>query len=125
MPSELLHIQNLFKKLCKQPIYEFPKPREALHASDKQGVYVIMNSKNRVVHVGRTPRAKHGIYQRIKNHLYGNSSFTYYYLSGKGSKLRYGYRYRYLEIKDPRKRALLESYAIAHLCPLHIGLGDE
>jgi hypothetical protein len=55
MSLELSDIQNLFRKVCKQPIYEFPKPREVLHAPDKQGVYVIINSKNRVVHVGRSP----------------------------------------------------------------------
>ncbi|MGA2465651.1 MAG: hypothetical protein ABSH06_14995 [Thermodesulfobacteriota bacterium] len=37
MSSELSDIQNLFKTFCKQPIYEFPKPREVLHAPDKQG----------------------------------------------------------------------------------------
>ncbi|MCK4403819.1 MAG: hypothetical protein KAW02_01890 [candidate division Zixibacteria bacterium] len=84
-----------------------------------------MNRNDRVVHVGRTRKAKDGIHQRLKNHLYGRSSFADHCLSGKGSKLRRGYKYRYLEVENGRERALLESYAIGHLCPLHLGLGEE
>jgi hypothetical protein len=36
---------------------------------DKKGVYVIYDSKNNVVHVGSTPRAKNGISQRLKDYL--------------------------------------------------------
>jgi hypothetical protein len=61
-----------------------------------------------------------------KNHLQGSSSFTNDYLKGKGAPLREeGYTYQYLELEDPRKRALLEAYAIGTLCPKHIGLGKQ
>jgi hypothetical protein len=61
---------------------------------------------------------------RLANHLHGLSSFTKHYLEGKGSKLRQGYSYRCLPVKNLRRRALLEAYAIGCLCPKHIGLGQ-
>ena len=125
MSSELRKIERLFKNLCKQQVRGFPRLHKELNASKEQGVYLIVNCNDRIVHVGRTRGAKQGIYQRLKNHLYGSSSFTRGYLASDGSELRKGYKYRYLEVKEPRERALLESYAIAHLCPLHIGTGEE
>lgn len=123
MSSELLEIRKFFRSLDKQKEYKFPKCRQELLAPKKRGVYVLMNSRGSVEHVGSTPRGKHGIQQRLKDHLSGRSSFTKSRFSGNGSKLRKGYKYKYLEVRSSRKRALLEAYATAHLCPKHIGLG--
>ncbi len=101
----------------------FPPLRQGLEASTKKGIYIIENSKGIVLHVGNTPRAKNGIYQRLKNHLSGSSSFTRSYFGGKGAKLRSNCTYRYIEVASARKRALLECYAIGKLCPKHLGLG--
>jgi hypothetical protein len=125
MPSEFSKIQKLFKALRGTQICSFPKLHAKLDASKNRGVYVIMNSRSTVEHVGSTPRAKHGIQQRLRDHLSGRSSFTRNRFSGKGSKLREGFKYRYLEVRNQRKKALLEAYAIAHLCPKHIGLGEK
>lgn len=46
-------------------------------------------------------------------------------MTGMSYKLRGGYGFRYLTVKNPRQRALLEAYAIGVLCPAHIGLGEE
>ena len=123
MTSERQEVRKLFAKLCKQRPQIFPQSREQLEAPLKSGVYVIRKSKN-VLHVGRTSRAKYGIYQRLKNHLYGASSFTDKYLKGNGEALRKGHTYQYLVVKDARLRALIEAYAIGMLCPKHIGLGE-
>lgn len=122
MPNEFLKVKFLFKNLRKQPIFRFPKPKGTLDAEDKQGVYLIMNPLGKVAHVGRTTRAKYGIYQRLYDHVYGRSSFFYYYkpLHRKGSSLRKGYKYQYLVVENSRQRALLEAYATAHLCPKHL-----
>jgi hypothetical protein len=39
--------------------------------------------------------------------------------------LRNGYKYQYLVVQNARLRALLEAYATAHLCPIHLGLGNN
>jgi hypothetical protein len=123
MTCENQEVKRLLVKLCKQPKRSFPKPRQTLDAPAKPGVYII-RKKDAVLHVGRTLRGNGGIHQRLKNHLYGSSSFTKKYMKGKGKTLREdGYTYQYLELKDPRKRSLLEAYAVGTLCPKHIGLG--
>lgn len=123
MNKELVKIKELYKKLLHQKQQLFPNPGEKLSASVKQGVYVISNSKGAVLHVGKTARAKGGIKQRLKNHLHGQSSFTKKYLNGNGTKLRGACKYMYIEVANPRIRALLEAYSISNLCPKHLGLG--
>jgi hypothetical protein len=124
MKKESQIVKMLFDKLCVQPKRSFPRFREPLDAPPKPGVYVIHKNET-VLHVGRTLRGRNGIQQRLKNHLHGSSSFTNEYLKGKGSTLREdGYTYQYLVLEDPRKRALLEAYAVGTLCPEHIGLGE-
>jgi hypothetical protein len=121
--SERKKVKGLFDKLRKQPKWSFPKRRQPIDATSKQGVYIIRKGE-KVLHVGRTLRGKGGLKQRLKNHLHGASSFTIKHFKGKGSILRRdGYTYQYLEVKSARERALLESYAIGTLCPKHIGLG--
>jgi hypothetical protein len=58
------------------------------------------------------------------HHLHNASSFTAKYPDGHGARLRGGYTFRCLAVKEPRRRALLEAYAIGFLCPAHIGLGQ-
>jgi hypothetical protein len=101
----------------------FPLQREKLQAPNGRGVYVIYNGRGRVVHVGRTPKARGGIAQRLKDHMAAASSFTLKYLKGKGAKLRGAYHYRCLVVANARHRALLEAYTTGRLCPAHIGLG--
>lgn len=126
MPAniESHEIEVLFEKLCNQPRGAFPQQHRSLEAPRTHGVYIIRQEET-VLHVGRTIRGKNGLLQRLKNHLSGESSFIEKYLNGDGSILRNEkYFYQYLEVKDPRKRALLEAYAIGILCPAHIGLGE-
>jgi hypothetical protein len=103
---------------------EIPAVRGRLEAPREKGVYVIYSPSGRIVHVGRTPRAKGGIAQRLKDHLADKSSFTNKHLMHEGSKLRRGYTFRCLVVKNGRKRALLEALGIGRLCPVHIGLGE-
>jgi len=128
MSREIQEIKKLFDELRKQDKQPFPKKGGILNAPREHGVYIIrrnVRGKETVLHVGRTLRGKNGIYQRLKNHLGGASSFTKQYLNGKGSILRTnGYTYQYLVIKSPRKRALLEAYVIGTLCPKHLGTGE-
>lgn len=69
------------------------------------------------------PFGKRGLYQRLTNHLHGASSFTIKYLNRKPAKLRNSFTYQFIEIDQPRLRALLQAYAIGVLCPAHIGEG--
>lgn len=122
MPSrEQDRIEELFKALVKASRIRFPVRRAALEATKGQGVYLIFSPKGRVLHVGMTPRAQHGIWQRLRGHLATQSSFTYTYMKANGSKLRSGYFYSYLVVKNRRQRALLEALAIGRLGPAHIG----
>jgi len=125
MNNECKEIEKLFKKLIAQPIRSFPQNRQPIDAPSKPSVYIIRKEEI-ILHVGRTLRGRNGLRQRLKNHLHGSSSFTKEYLKGKGSILRKnGYTYQYLVLEDPRKRALLEAYAVGTLCPKHIGLGKN
>jgi hypothetical protein len=124
MNSERKEVKQLFRELLRQEKVAFPKAGGQLEAPKEQGVYIIYRGE-KVMHVGRTLRGKKGLYQRLKNHLQGKSSFTKKKFNGLGSKLRNGFEYQYLQVKCPRKRALLEAYVIGVLCPDHIGLGIE
>jgi len=116
-------VRVLFRALCNSQERLFPPSRGKLDVTHLPGVYVIYDPRGRVVHVGSTPRGKHGLAQRLKNHLYGASSFVEQYLGGKGSRLRQGYSFSCLTVSDQKLRAYLEAYAIGNLCPDHIGLG--
>lgn len=124
MPRELNAIKKLYRRLIRVQPQKFPlagPPR----VSRRHGVYVIFSPRGTVLHVGRTLRGKKGLDQRLNNHLHGASSFTQRYLGGKGSRLRGTYRFAYVEVSHPRTRALLESYAVGHLCPRHLGVGKN
>ena len=116
-------VKAQFRALLQQPLRKFPMPGEPLDAPKLKGVYVIYDPKGKVVHVGRTPKARGGLAQRLKDHLSGASSFTLHYLKKDGAKLRGRYRFRCLAVGDRWLRAYLEAYAIGRLCPAHIGLG--
>jgi hypothetical protein len=123
MSREQRTVRLLFSELMRDEPKIFPRPRRRLEAPNQQGVYLICDPRGKVLHVGRTPSGVGGIRQRLKNHLHGASSFTIRYLKGRGAKLRHGYKYRCLVVKNQWRRALLEAYAIGYLCPAHIGLG--
>ena len=116
-------LETLFTDLTHSMRYRFPRAGRTQNAPTRKGVYLISNQRGTVVHVGRTPRAREGIAQRLNDHLAGNSSFTETVFGGDGSRLRHRYRYQYLVVLNARIRALLEAYAIGQLCPLHIGTG--
>ena len=114
---------KLFEKLCARPKIRFPAERQLLDAPHVPGVYVIRKGRT-VLHVGRTTRGKKGLHGRLMSHLHGTSSFTQSYYNGSGEKLRQGHTFQYIEVEDPRQRALLEAYAIGQFCPKHLGLGN-
>jgi hypothetical protein len=124
MKKESQKIEQLLEAFLASEPFAFPKKRENLRAPLKQGVYIILDPCGDTVHVGRTLRGKRGLYQRLRNHLNAASSFTKIYFNGDGSKLRSGYKYKYIVLADPRERALVEALAIGVLCPPHIGLGE-
>jgi len=118
-------VTALFEDLVRSPLKSFPVHREKIDAPNEQGVYIIYGPREVVLHVGRTPYAKSGIAQRLRNHMAGASSFTVRHLERDGSKLRHGHSFRCLVVEDQRHRALLEAYATGRLCPAHIGHGER
>jgi hypothetical protein len=122
--KELGSLKRVFGELKKAPLTNFPPARKRMEAPDAQGVYIIYSPQGRVLHVGRTPRGKKGLRQRLNNHLHAGSSFTLRYLDGHGARLRNGYKFRCLAVESPRLRALLEAYATGMLCPAHLGLDE-
>ncbi len=120
--QELRALRADFTRLLKADRCAFQKGCRA--ASNSRGIYVIYKRSGRVAHVGSTPRAKRGIRQRLCNHLANQSSFCTQYLNGDGRKLiDEKYEFSFIVVPSPRRRALLEAYAIGQLCPLHIGHG--
>jgi len=122
--TEERKIKQLFRQLNSSRVYKFPPRGEDLIAPIEQGIYVIYDTKGLVVHVGRTQRGENGLRQRLNNHLRDQSSFAKSFLGKNGNRLRVGYKFRYLIIKDSRERALVEALAIGKLCPRHLGLGE-
>ena len=120
MANEQGKLRALFDKLTREPKHKFPG-RGPPYARTDRGVYVIYDPQGKAAHVGSTRRAKHGIRQRLRNHLAGLSSFVILHLNRDPSQLRRGYEFQCLVIADSRLRALLEAYAIGQLCPVHIG----
>jgi len=123
MQHERRKLEALFDELIHTRRRGFPVAGQKLDAPTQKGVYVIYSPHDLVLHVGSTPWAKKGIAQRLRDHVAGKSSFTIQYLKGAGYKLRRRYKFCCLKVKSGRKRALLEAYAIGHLCPRHIGHG--
>lgn len=124
MSREKQTIDRLFQKLLACEPVTFPKLRKPLDAPTQKGVYLVLNPSDAVLHVGSTPRARSGIRQRLRAHLQSKSSFVKKYLKGQGSKLRLGYKFKYVKVKKARTRAILEAYAIGQLLPKHIGTGE-
>ena len=120
--EEVFKIKKLFKSLMEAPVHEFPSSGP-VRVTNENGVYIIIGLKDEVLHVGKTSRAKNGLDQRLQNHIEGNSSFTIIHLSGKGKKLRNGFKFKFIVVSDDRQRALLEAMGVALLCPVHLGTG--
>lgn len=118
--AEAEKINNLFIELCGQPEYPFPA-EGSLALTTQKGVYIIYCGDS-VVHVGNTRNGKAGICQRLKDHIYGRSSFFREFLRPRQLSVREGFSFRYLEVPDARERVLLEALACGLLCPHHIGL---
>lgn len=123
MNSELKEIQRRFDILLQGKEFLFPNQGDALDAPIEQGVYVIYDSNQTPLHVGKTSRARGGLKQRLKNHLHGQSSFTKKHFNGAGHQLRGQCSFKYVTVDNPRIRTLLEAYALSHLCPIHLGVG--
>lgn len=92
---------------------------------ENHGVYIIYSPSNKVLHVGNTPSGKGGLNQRLYNHVTRTSSFSRSYLKPKEISLRDGYKFRFLEVPNPRIRTLLEALTAGLLCPTHIGTGEK
>src|ERR1039458_3029660 len=105
-------ISKLFVDLKRQPLTPFPDNRETLEAPSEKGVYIIYSPAGKVLHVGSTPWARGGVAQRLRDHLAGRSSFTEKMFDNEGWRLRKGYKFRCLAVKNHHHRAYLEFLAI-------------
>ena len=118
-------IKNLYQELIGSTNHEFPPKGKAIQISNKQGVYIIYSSNNKVLHVGTTKRGKTGLNQRLNNHRNGSSSFSVKYLKPNNLKLSEGFKFKYIEVENGRERGFLEALSIGLLCPAHIGTGEK
>jgi hypothetical protein len=122
--SESDLIKNLFAKLISSYYHIFPL-RGKINITEKHGVYIIYNPQNEVLHVGNTPSGRKGLNQRLYNHISCTGVFYDKYLKPNKIKMRGTHKFKYLEVKDIRQRALLEAYAAGNLCPAHFGTGAK
>lgn len=123
--KERVRIKALFDALEARPLVHFPQSRKPIVAPSVHGVYVVRDPDGIVVHVGRTVRGKAGLAQRLRNHVNAKSSFVRAYLGGSAERLRNGFTFQFIEVPDDRERTLLEHFATAWYCPVHLGLGRE
>lgn len=121
--KERAEIESLCMRLEEMPPLPFPLHGRMIQAPPSQGVYLILDSDEKVLHVGRTVRGQNGLLQRLRNHLSGKSTFVRIYLNGEVVRLRSGFKFKCIEVEDDRQRALLEHHATAWYCPAHLGLG--
>lgn len=124
MTDEKAIVREYCGRLRRARRVSFPQPGQRLNCPRCQGVYLIFDPRGRVAHVGRTTRAQAGLAQRLKAHLAGRSSFVVKFLANQPATLRQGYSYSFVEVSQPRLRALVEAYATGVLCPQHIGTGE-
>ncbi|MDG4898164.1 hypothetical protein P9272_31995 [Mesorhizobium sp. WSM4976] len=125
MQNERAQILALYDELVSEKLYQFPPKREHLpkEVTSAHGVYIIYGADGQVLHVGKSSRGKRGVFQRLMNHLAGQSSFVNLYFKGDKTQVR-ACGFRFLSIDDARTRALVEAYATGYLCPAHIGLNE-
>jgi hypothetical protein len=124
MRGEPKAVKRLFTRLRRASRHHFPEQGGKLECPRRHGVYLIFDPRGRIAHVGRTTRAQNGLRQRLQAHLAGRSSFVQQHLNGRQARLRKGYKYAWLEVPNPRLRALVEAYATGVLCPQHVGTGE-
>lgn len=117
-------IKNLFKTLILSEFKIFPK-KGIVKVTDKHGVNIIYSPENEVLHVGNTPSGKKGLNQRLYNHISCTGVFYVKYLQPNKIKMRGTHKFKYIEVKDIRQRALLEAYTAGNLCPAHFGTGEK
>jgi len=117
-------IKGMFKQLKDSTSINFPNSGK-VNVSTEQGVYIIYSPTEKILHVGKTSRAKNGLNQRLQNHLTNNSSFSIQFLKSNGKILRSGYKFQYIVESNGRKRTLLEALATGLLCPAHVGTGES
>ena len=117
-------IEDLFVKLTSSKFYIFPI-KGKINVSEKHGVYIIYNPKNKVLHVGNTPSGRKGLNQRLYNHISCAGVFHKKYLEPNKIKMRGTHKFKYLEVDNIRQRALLEAYTAGKLCPIHFGTGAK
>ena len=121
MKTKPQKIKSLLQELRSARLQTFPKKPSDLVAPKKQGVYVIYDPNDRVCHVGCTYRAQNGLYQRLRNHMQSQSSFSAARKIWNGKRLRGKYKFRCLPVASPRQRIFLEALAVGTLCPAHVG----
>ena len=117
-------ILRLFKELKKSKLYLFPS-KGKVNVSIRHGVYIILDPKGRVLHVGNTPYGKLGLNQRLYNHISSTGVLYREYLRPNNLNLRNGYSFKYIEVDNTRERALLEALTAGLLCPVHFGTGAK
>ena len=121
MATEFERVQKFFGILDGATLRDFPAAGERLNVPETHGVYAIFGRRGlRVLHVGRTVTGAKGLRQRLSNHLHGRSSFVTLHFDREAARVR-SLRFKYVEVANPRIRALLEAYAIGQHCPSHIG----
>lgn len=113
-------IQSHFNRLIKSRLLSFKSTTDVNNISTNLGVYIIYNNKKEVLYIGRTPKAKGGLKQRIKNHLNGASSFSINFAQKNNLDLKKIGKFRYIPIEDYSERAYTEALATGKLCPQYI-----
>ncbi len=90
MANEKTTVRALVTRLRRARRHPFPKTGRTLACSPRHGVYLIIDPRGRIAHVGRTTRTRAGLLDRLRAHLNGQSSFVVQYLRNRRAVLRRG-----------------------------------
>ncbi|EAS19379.1 hypothetical protein BBFL7_00846 [Flavobacteria bacterium BBFL7] len=122
--DEQQKILRLHHELLQSQCYVFPYIGK-VNVSLNQGVYIVYDNNNIVLHVGKTNGARNGLNQRLQDHVCNRSSFSKLYMQLNKIALRGWGKFQFIEIADARERSLLEALSAGLLCPKHIGTGEK
>lgn len=122
--KETTEVKDFFEDLLKAQLMRLPSQGPP-KVSSNQGVYILYSVIGVVLHVGRSIRAKGGVNQRLNDHLKGKGSFTREYAYLSKIELREEVPFRFKEVHDDPKRALVEAFTCRSLCRVHLATGHK
>lgn len=103
-PEEIL---KLHKELLASTFIPFPVSG-VVNVSDKQAVYIVYDTNDKVLHVVTTKGGFKGLNRRLYDHLTRTSTFRKNFVLPNKVVLRNGCKFKYIEVANARREHCLK-----------------